>query len=95
MMTTTSRRKSASNVASLILKMGRDISYDPYPTSQDGEKTMIPPFTEALADLLAKYCDHPIEDLIVAMERALEGLHDDEKFQTSERRDDGGTARDA
>ncbi len=46
---------------------------------------MIPPFSEALADLLAKYCDYPIEDLIVAMERALEGLHDDEKFQASER----------
>lgn len=47
---------------------------------------MIPPFNESLADLLAKYCDHPIEDLIVAMERALDGLRDDEKFAASETR---------
>ena len=50
----------------------------------------MPPFTEALADLLAKYCDHPIEDLIVAMERALEGLHDDEKFQASKQPEGNG-----
>lgn len=42
---------------------------------------MIPPFNEALADLLAKYCDKPIEDLISAMEIALDGLRDDEKFE--------------
>jgi hypothetical protein len=41
---------------------------------------MIPPFEDALADLLAKYCDKPIDDLISAMEIALDGLHDDARF---------------
>jgi hypothetical protein len=48
---------------------------------------MIPPFAEALGDLLAKYCDvESLESMIATMETALAGMYDDEKFQASEPR---------
>lgn len=50
---------------------------------------MIPPFPEALADLLAKYFDvESVDSLISAMEIALHGLYDDAKFAASEPRRD-------
>lgn len=44
---------------------------------------MIPPFAEALADLLAKYADTPVDDLISDMEIALDGLNDDARFEAT------------
>lgn len=45
---------------------------------------MIPPFAEALGDLLAKYCEiDSLESMISTMEIALAGMHDDEKFEAS------------
>lgn len=40
---------------------------------------MIPPFDEALADLLAKYDHCDPDDLIAIMRRAIDGLEDDKK----------------
>lgn len=47
---------------------------------------MIPTFEDALGDLLAQYCDKPIDDLIAVMERALEGMHDQAKFEAMPQR---------
>jgi hypothetical protein len=40
---------------------------------------MIPPFDEALADLLKKYSHYDPDELIAVMRRAIEGIEDDKK----------------
>jgi hypothetical protein len=40
---------------------------------------MIPPFDEALADLMAHYAHRDPDDLIEVLKRAIEGLEDDKK----------------
>lgn len=40
---------------------------------------MIPPFDEALADLLEKYSHYDTDELIADLRRAIDGLEDDKK----------------
>lgn len=44
---------------------------------------MIPTFENALEELLLQYCHKPLDEMIVVMELALDGMHHQAKFEAS------------